>query len=70
MTEGVYLHNLGIDPYTGDLFHETPIGLVTFNFIQKHLSQWGLYILFISVDLLTAFCLAKTAQQYTKESVS
>ncbi|XP_071875282.1 phosphatidylinositol glycan anchor biosynthesis class U [Bombus fervidus] len=70
VTEGVYLHNCGIDPYTGDLFHETPIGLYIFNFIQQHLSQWVLFCLFVSIDLLTAIFLGLTAKQYTTELVS
>ncbi|CAK9815747.1 Phosphatidylinositol glycan anchor biosynthesis class U protein [Anthophora quadrimaculata] len=28
VTEGIYLYNIGIDPYAGDLFHETPIALL------------------------------------------
>lgn len=70
VTEGVYLYNCGIDPYTGDLFHETPIGLYIFNFIQQHLSQWVLFCLFVSIDLLTAVFLGLTAKQYTTELVS
>ncbi|XP_060832375.1 phosphatidylinositol glycan anchor biosynthesis class U protein [Bombus pascuorum] len=70
VTEGVYLYNCGIDPYTGDLFHETPIGLYIFNFIQQHLSQWALFCLFVFIDLLTAVFLGLTAKQYTTELVS
>ncbi|XP_050588523.1 phosphatidylinositol glycan anchor biosynthesis class U protein [Bombus affinis] len=70
VTEGVYLYNYGIDPYTGDLFHETPIGLYIFNFIQQYLSQWVLFCLFVSIDLLTAVFLGLTAKQYTTELVS
>ncbi|XP_043595699.1 phosphatidylinositol glycan anchor biosynthesis class U protein isoform X5 [Bombus pyrosoma] len=54
----------------GDLFHETPIGLYIFNFIQQHLSQWVLFCLFVSIDLLTAVFLGLTAKQYTTELVS
>ena len=70
VTEGVYLYNCGIDPYTGDLFHETPIGLYVFNFIQQHLSQWILFCLFVFTDLLTAVFLGLTAKQYATELVS
>lgn len=67
VTEGVYLHNFGIDPYQGDLFHETPIGLYVFSFMQKHLSQWALFLLFVITDLTTALCLALTAKHYAIE---
>ncbi|XP_017794815.1 PREDICTED: phosphatidylinositol glycan anchor biosynthesis class U protein [Habropoda laboriosa] len=70
VTEGVYLYNFGIDPYTGDLFHETPIGLYVFNFIQQYLPQWVLFCLFVFTDLLTALLLAFTAKQYATELVS
>lgn len=69
VTEGVYLYNFGIDPYTGDLFHETPIGLYVFNFIQQHLPQSILFCLFVFTDLLTALFLGLTAKQYATELV-
>ncbi|XP_011138085.1 phosphatidylinositol glycan anchor biosynthesis class U protein [Harpegnathos saltator] len=67
VTEGVYLYNFGIDPYEGDLFHETPIGLYVFNLMQKYLPQWVLFLLFIATDLITALCLAITAKHYAIE---
>lgn len=70
VTEGVHLYNFGIDPYMGDLFHETPIGLYIFDFVQRYLPQWILFILFIFTDLLTALLLAFTAKQYATELIS
>lgn len=70
VTEGVHLYNFGIDPYTGDLFHETPIGLYIFNLLQQYLSCWTLFFLFTATDLLTALLLAFTAKQYATELVS
>lgn len=67
VTEGVYLHNFGIDPYTGDLFHETPIGLFVFHLMQQHLSRIILLLLFIITDLTTALLLGLTAKHYAKE---
>lgn len=67
VTEGVYLHDIGIDPYQGDLFHETPIGLYFFNLVQKHLPPWALFLLFVIADLMTAVCLALTAKHYAIE---
>lgn len=66
-TEGVYLHNAGIDPYTGDLFHETPIGLYVFNIAQEHLPYWLLLCAFILTDLTTALLLGLTAKYYMTE---
>ncbi|XP_053994762.1 phosphatidylinositol glycan anchor biosynthesis class U protein [Hylaeus volcanicus] len=70
VTEGVHLYNFGIDPYTGDLFHESPIGLCIFDLLQRHLPRWTLFFLFIFTDLLTALLLAFTAKQYATELVS
>ncbi|EFN62573.1 Phosphatidylinositol glycan anchor biosynthesis class U protein [Camponotus floridanus] len=67
VTEGVYLYEFGIDPYEGDLFHETPIGLYVFKLIQKYLPQWALFLLFVVTDLTTALCLAFTAKRYAIE---
>ncbi|XP_008549393.1 phosphatidylinositol glycan anchor biosynthesis class U protein [Microplitis demolitor] len=67
VTEGVHLRNFGIDPYSGDLFHETPIGLVFFTWVHKYLSLWSLRILFIIGDLLTSWFLYATACNYVKE---
>ncbi|XP_044580608.1 phosphatidylinositol glycan anchor biosynthesis class U protein [Cotesia glomerata] len=67
VTEGVHLHNFGIDPYSGDLFHETPIGLVFFTWILRYLSFWSLRILFVVADLLTSWFLFQTARHYVKE---
>ncbi|KZC10738.1 Phosphatidylinositol glycan anchor biosynthesis class U protein [Dufourea novaeangliae] len=70
VTEGVHLYNFGVDPYVGDLFHETPIGLYIFDLILQYLPQWTLFFLFIFTDLLTALLLAFTAKQYATELVS
>ncbi|KAG5322551.1 PIGU protein, partial [Pseudoatta argentina] len=67
VTEGVYLHKFGIDPYEGDLFHETPIGLYVFTLMQEYLPQWALFLLFVVVDLTTALCLAHAAKHYAFE---
>jgi len=68
--EGVYLYKFGIDPYEGDLFHETPIGLFVFTLMQEYLPQWALFLLFVVVDLTTALCLAHAAKHYAFELVS
>ncbi|XP_015607675.1 phosphatidylinositol glycan anchor biosynthesis class U protein isoform X2 [Cephus cinctus] len=68
--EGVYLHNAGIDPYSGELFHESPIGLLAFSLMQKYLSIFALHVLFIITDLATAWILASTAQLYMAELIA
>ncbi|XP_031826612.1 phosphatidylinositol glycan anchor biosynthesis class U [Nomia melanderi] len=70
VTEGVHLYNFGVDPYIGDLFHETPIGLYVFDIILQYLPQWSLFFLFIFTDLLTALLLSFTAKQYAVELAS
>ncbi|KAK2583792.1 hypothetical protein KPH14_009693 [Odynerus spinipes] len=64
VTEGVYLRNVGIDPYSGDLFHETPIGLYVFDVIQRYFPWWALCLLFVATDLTTALCLAYVGNSY------
>ncbi|XP_043499069.1 phosphatidylinositol glycan anchor biosynthesis class U protein [Polistes fuscatus] len=64
VTEGVYLHNNGIDPYSGDLFHETPICLYVFDIIQRHFPWYILCLLFVVTDLMTALCLAYVGNSY------
>ncbi|XP_015119674.1 phosphatidylinositol glycan anchor biosynthesis class U protein [Diachasma alloeum] len=67
VTEGVHLRNSNIDPYTGDLFHETPVGLLAFTYIHEYLSIWGVKCLFVLADLITAWCLFATARHYVVE---
>ncbi|XP_034942316.1 phosphatidylinositol glycan anchor biosynthesis class U protein [Chelonus insularis] len=67
VTEGVQLRDFGIDPYSGDLFHETPLGLVVFSWMHKFLSFQSLKIIFIITDLLTAWFIYLTARNYIAE---
>ncbi|XP_058807125.1 phosphatidylinositol glycan anchor biosynthesis class U protein [Phymastichus coffea] len=69
ITEGVYLKNVGVDPYSGDLFHETPLGLIIFDLIQKYLSYYGIWLLFVVTDLTTAVLLGIAATGYIKETI-
>lgn len=69
VTEGVYLRTFGIDPYIGDLFHETPLGLWAFTYMHQYMSIWGLKCLFVITDLLTAWLLFATAKHYVVELV-
>ncbi|XP_014214639.1 phosphatidylinositol glycan anchor biosynthesis class U protein [Copidosoma floridanum] len=69
VTEGVYLRSIGVDPYSGDLFHETPLSLVIFDFVQKNFPMYRLWLLFVMFDVMTAFILGITAAYYIRESV-
>lgn len=69
MTEGVYLRNFGVDPYSGDLFHETPLCLEAFSLMQKFLTDTFLKLLFILTDFTTAWLIAATAKSYFTEVV-
>lgn len=69
VTEGVELYSEGTDPYIGDMFHETPLALVTFYWMIHHIPR-GLHLVFILSDLLTAFLLYKTAKKCASDLVS
>ncbi|XP_035723258.1 phosphatidylinositol glycan anchor biosynthesis class U protein-like [Vespa mandarinia] len=70
VTEGVYLHNFGIDPYSGDLFHETPICLYVFDIIQRYFPWWAFCLLFVVADLITSLCLAYVGNSYANSQCS
>lgn len=67
--EGVSLYNENINPYDGDLFHETPLALVFFSYLTSTLSDLYVTLVFIACDLLTAFILYYTSKIYTKNLV-
>ncbi|XP_051173018.1 phosphatidylinositol glycan anchor biosynthesis class U protein [Leptopilina boulardi] len=69
VTEGVHLRNFGIDPYSGDLFHETPLCLEAFSLMQKFLNDTFLKLFFIFTDFTTAWLIAATAKNYFTEVV-
>lgn len=66
VVEGVSLYREGINPYDGDLFHETPIGLVVFDFILAYIPNY-ISVIFIACDLITGLSLYWTACEYMKE---
>ncbi|XP_071444560.1 phosphatidylinositol glycan anchor biosynthesis class U protein [Hetaerina americana] len=66
VTEGAYLYHEGIDPYSGDMFHETPVGLVIFDWLIRNCSRW-LGLIFVASDLLTAHLLYMTARYFMVE---
>uniref|UniRef100_A0A1B6LCH5 Phosphatidylinositol glycan anchor biosynthesis class U protein n=1 Tax=Graphocephala atropunctata TaxID=36148 RepID=A0A1B6LCH5_9HEMI len=62
VTEGVVLYNEGTDPYVGDMFHETPLGLVVFHWMILNFPRW-LHLVFIGCDLITGYLLYKAARK-------
>lgn len=69
MIEGVSLFNENINPYDGDLFHETPLALVFFSHLTSTLSDFYVSLVFITCDLCTAFVLYYTSKLYTDNLV-
>ena len=71
LTEGVTLWRSGVDPYSGALFHETPLTLTAFTFLINNLSKsvW-LDVLFVLADLLAAFLLGKLAKQVRRRIIN
>lgn len=55
--EGVTLMNLGISPYTGDTFHESPLFLHFYHFLITTIDELIPYI-FIGFDIITALLLS------------
>lgn len=55
LTEGVHLYRAGLDPYEGVVFHETPLALAVFSWVEGRHAHW----LFLLGDLLTALLLAR-----------
>src|SRR5699024_558283 len=61
VVEGVTLKSLNISAYSGDTFHESPLFLQFYRLIIDCLSEWQIGILFIGVDIATAFVLSQVA---------
>lgn len=56
--EGIALSENGLSPYSGDVFHETPLSLALFTTLYS-LGQWAVGIFYIVIDFLVALCLAR-----------
>ncbi|XP_044740730.1 phosphatidylinositol glycan anchor biosynthesis class U protein [Chrysoperla carnea] len=63
-TEAAFIHDKhGIDPYTADIFHDTPLNLEFYKLLLKVLPKY-LPLIFVFIDLLTATFLYFTARAY------
>jgi len=67
--EGAYLHQRSQSPYEGDVFHETPTGLVFYTYLLK-LNCNVLQAIFILCDVLTAFVLTEATRIFFQDIVS
>ncbi|KAK6620363.1 hypothetical protein RUM44_006764 [Polyplax serrata] len=66
LLEGIHLYNREIDPYSGDLFHESPIILIICRFLLNHLGP-VVEAVFVAMDVLVAYLLYKTAAMYISQ---
>lgn len=61
--EGVHLYTVDVDPYSGDLFHESPLVLIVVRFLIQFLGPF-IDVVFVSIDILVAHLLYSTAFTY------
>ncbi len=63
LREGIHLAGeSAADPYSGVLFHETPIALLFFRFLFSNFSQRFVDIFFVLIDLFTASLLGEVGR--------
>ncbi|XP_013787439.1 phosphatidylinositol glycan anchor biosynthesis class U protein-like [Limulus polyphemus] len=65
VTEGVHLYRQGVSPYSGDVFHESPLSLLLYEIVTRYIVDW-VSLLFVLCDLLTAFFLGAAARKCGK----
>ncbi|KAJ7998808.1 hypothetical protein DPEC_G00208820 [Dallia pectoralis] len=61
VVEGLALLDLGVSPYAGDVFHETPLMIYFFHFVVDYAE-----IVFMMADALTALALYFAVKDYNK----
>ncbi|XP_063070861.1 phosphatidylinositol glycan anchor biosynthesis class U protein [Engraulis encrasicolus] len=61
VVEGLALLDLGVSPYSGDVFHETPLIIYFFHFMVDYAE-----IVYIIADCITAVALYLAVQHYNK----
>lgn len=59
MKEGLALERAGVSPYSGDVFHETPLMLKFVDAVDCALGADRVWMSFVVADLLTALVLAR-----------
>uniref|UniRef100_A0A7M4F400 Phosphatidylinositol glycan anchor biosynthesis class U n=1 Tax=Crocodylus porosus TaxID=8502 RepID=A0A7M4F400_CROPO len=61
VVEGLSLLDLGVSPYSGDIFHETPLIIYLFHFLIEYAE-----LVFMITDVLTAVALYLAIQDFNK----
>ncbi|XP_062400624.1 phosphatidylinositol glycan anchor biosynthesis class U protein [Sardina pilchardus] len=61
VVEGLALLDLGVSPYSGDVFHETPLIIYLFHFVIDYVE-----IVYMLADCITAVALYLAVQHYNK----
>ena len=61
VTEGLALRRAEVAPYDGDVYHETPLMLRMVDFADDMLGQDNMWVLLLTVDLMTALVLSRVA---------
>lgn len=64
--EGAFLFDQGVSPYSGDLYHNSPLVLITTNALIKYIPN-GVAVLFVLLDLLAGFSLFCAASKIVKD---
>ncbi|KAL7408689.1 hypothetical protein ABVT39_027613 [Epinephelus coioides] len=62
VVEGLALLDLGVSPYSGDVFHETPLIIYLFHFVVDYAE-----ITFMLADVITAVALYMIVKDYNKQ---
>nr|XP_040060636.1 LOW QUALITY PROTEIN: phosphatidylinositol glycan anchor biosynthesis class U protein [Gasterosteus aculeatus aculeatus] len=62
VVEGLALLDLGVSPYSGDVFHETPLIIYLFHFLVDYAE-----ITFMLADVITAVALYMAVKDYNKQ---
>ena len=62
VTEGLTLNRVGVSPYSGDVYHEMPLMLCLWNYLDRN---WGSAIkfIFVAADVITALVLRSVASR-------
>ncbi|XP_072099464.1 phosphatidylinositol glycan anchor biosynthesis class U protein isoform X1 [Mobula birostris] len=61
VVEGLSLLDLGVSPYTGNVFHETPLIIYLFHFLIDYAE-----FVFMAMDVITAIALYLVAEDFNK----
>ncbi|XP_050294955.1 phosphatidylinositol glycan anchor biosynthesis class U protein [Anthonomus grandis grandis] len=66
--EGIFLFSKGVNPYEGDLLHETPLAIHIYKYILENVFR-NVHLMFIAYDLGTGLLLYFSALKYVKDLV-